>query len=62
MLGTARPASLVSAIATEAIWDRAKRFPMRGVISVELPNAPEDAIAAAYSPVCGPNADPHSRH
>src|ERR1700722_7760024 len=32
-------ASLVSAMATKAIWDRAKRFPMRGVISVELPNA-----------------------
>jgi hypothetical protein len=31
----ARPASLVSAIATEAIWDRAKRFRMRVVISVD---------------------------
>src|ERR1700722_13190689 len=38
-LCVARLASLVSAMATKAIWDRAKRFPMRGVISVELPNA-----------------------
>jgi hypothetical protein len=34
---------------------------MRVVISVELPNGPEDAIAAAHSPMCGPNADPHRR-
>ena len=38
MLGTACPANLVSAIATDAIWDRAKRFPLRAAISVELPN------------------------
>jgi hypothetical protein len=61
MLGKARPASLVSAIAIEAIWDRGKRFPMRVVICVELPNAREDAIVA-YCPMCGPNADPHDRH
>jgi hypothetical protein len=44
------------------MWDRAKRLPIRVVISVELPNAPEDAIVAAYCPMCGPNADPHYDH
>jgi hypothetical protein len=44
----ARPASLVSAIATEATWDRAKRF--RCELSFHrLPNAHEAAIVATLS-------------
>jgi hypothetical protein len=48
-LGIARPASLVSAIATEVIWDTAKRFRMRVVIFYRLPNAHEAAIVAILS-------------
>jgi hypothetical protein len=51
----ARPASLVSAIAIEAIWDRGNRFPVRAVISVELPNAPEAATVAKHYPIYGAN-------
>src|SRR4029077_15629618 len=43
-LGAARTASLVSPTAGEATRDSGKRFPMRRVISVELPNGPEAAI------------------
>jgi hypothetical protein len=48
--GAARAASLVSVIAVEATWNRAKRSPVRGVIRVELPIVSEAAIVAAAHP------------
>ena len=42
--GTTRTASLNSAIAKEAIWDSAKRVPIRVVMPVELPTTAEAAI------------------
>src|ERR1700734_988285 len=56
--GAARAASLVSAIAKEAIRDTAKRLPIRVVMPVELPTVPEAAIAA-FRPIRVPNPHPY---
>ena len=54
----ARPASLVSAIATEAIWDSGEAVPDPNCHLCRTPERPEAAIVATYCPICGPNAYP----